>query len=270
MMRSLLIRGMLVGLLAGILAFGLGKALGESQVNKAIAFEDKIGQLNHEPAEKVLVSRAVQASYGLGTATIVFGIAFGGIFAIVFAAAYGRLGTRTPRGTALLLAALALVAIYIVPNLKYPANPPSVGFHDTIGRRTALYVVMMALGVLTMLIAVGVRKGLTARIGEWNATIAAALGFVALIAVFYITLPGINEVPQQAIPGIAKFVNQDDKTLTFPPLVLWRFRIASLAIQTALWATLGVGFGLLAERYYRQQETTTAQATPASEPARAA
>ncbi len=269
MMRSLLIRGMFVGLLAGLLAFGIGKALGEPQVNKAIAFEDKVAQLNHEPAEKTLVSRTVQASAGLGTATIVFGIAFGGIFAIVFAAAYGRLGTRTPRGTALLLAALAFVAVYIVPNLKYPANPPSVGFPNTIGRRTALYLVMMALGVLTMLIAVGVRKGLTTRLGEWNATIVAALGFVALMTIFCVALPGINEVPQQAIPGVAKFVSPHDTTMTFPPTVLWRFRMASLAIQAALWSTLGVGFGLLAERYYRQQETAATTASPASAPARA-
>ena len=254
MMRPLLIRGMLIGLLAGCLAFGIAKAIGEPQVNKAIAFEDKIADLNHEPPDKAMVSRSVQASAGLGTGTIVFGVAFGGIFAIVFALGHGRIGTTTPRGTALLLAGLALVSCYLVPNLKYPANPPSVGFPDTIGRRTDLYLVMMLLGVLTMVIAVGVRKRLAYRLGDWNSAIVAALGFIVVTAVFYIALPGINEVPQQAIPGIAHMISPDSQTLTFPPLVLWRFRMASLAIQVALWTTLGLGFGYAAERLYARAQ----------------
>ena len=35
---------------------------------------------------------------------------------------------------------------------------------------------------------------------------------------------------------------------TFPPVVLWRFRIASLAVQAVTWATLAIGFGFLATR----------------------
>ena len=47
----------------------------------------------------------------------------------------------------LLLAVAGFVAIYLVPNLKYPANPPSVGNPETIGMRTALYFVMIAISV---------------------------------------------------------------------------------------------------------------------------
>ena len=39
MMRTLLIRGLLAGLIAGICGFAVAKAIGEPQVDKAIAFQ---------------------------------------------------------------------------------------------------------------------------------------------------------------------------------------------------------------------------------------
>jgi hypothetical protein len=39
MVRTLLVRGMLVGLVAGLLVFGFGKLFGEPQVDRAITFE---------------------------------------------------------------------------------------------------------------------------------------------------------------------------------------------------------------------------------------
>ncbi|HEX8927850.1 MAG TPA: CbtA family protein, partial [Actinomycetota bacterium] len=40
MTRSLLVRGMLVGLVAGLLALGFASRFGEPQVDRAIGFED--------------------------------------------------------------------------------------------------------------------------------------------------------------------------------------------------------------------------------------
>lgn len=37
------------------------------------------------------------------------------------------------------LALGAFVALVIVPNIKYPANPPAVGDPETIGTRTGLF-----------------------------------------------------------------------------------------------------------------------------------
>jgi hypothetical protein len=45
----------------------------------------------------------------------------------------------SPRGTVAMLATLSYVALILVPQLKYPASPPSVSEPDTIGARTALY-----------------------------------------------------------------------------------------------------------------------------------
>src|ERR1700688_4324319 len=105
MIGSLLIRGMLVSILAGLFAFCFAKVFGEPQVDRAIAFEVQSekakgsaemgmdmskGMTNAEAAEPELVSRAVQSSLGLLTATVIYGAAFGGLFALVFAFAYGR------------------------------------------------------------------------------------------------------------------------------------------------------------------------------------
>ena len=64
-------------------------------------------------------------TFGLGTAILVYGAAVGGIFALAFAFAYGRLGRIGVRATSVLVAAMGFTAICLVPLVKYPANPPA-------------------------------------------------------------------------------------------------------------------------------------------------
>ena len=71
-----------------------------------------------------LVSRSVQPSIGLLTGIIVYGAALGGLFALVFAVAYGRVGPLGPRAVAALLAAGAFAALYLVPSLNPPPTHP--------------------------------------------------------------------------------------------------------------------------------------------------
>jgi heme/copper-type cytochrome/quinol oxidase subunit 3 len=246
MVRKLLLQGMLVGLVAGALAFCVGKVAGEPQIDKAIAFEELVAQAHHEPEEADVVSRSVQSTVGLGAGVIVYGVAFGGLFALVFALAYGRLGPMTARGTAAALGLLGFVTIYLVPILKYPANPPSVGDHDTIQRRTVLYLLLIVVSVVAAVAAVVVRQRLRGVLGDWYATVAVGVGYVLVMLIAYVAMPGINEVPQQALAGITGAVT--DAGVTFPPVVLWRFRIASLGVQLVTWSTIAIGFGYLATR----------------------
>jgi hypothetical protein len=252
MVRSLLLRGMLVGIAAGLLAFLTAHTLGEPQVQKAIDFESYVASVHHEPEEAEEVSRDVQSTLGLGVGSLVYTIAFGGLFALAFAVAYGRLGTMTVRGTAAALGVMGLLGIYLVPNLKYPANPPSVGNADTIGHRTTLYLLMIVASLALMALAVVVRKRVVPRLGEWNATVVAGAVFLVGVAVCYLAFPGLNEVPQQAVPGVVRAVT--DAGVTFPPTVLWRFRVASLAVQLVIWGTLALGFGVLAQRLFDREQ----------------
>jgi predicted cobalt transporter CbtA len=231
MIRILLLRGMLAGIVAGFLVFAMARWIGEPQVERAIAFETSMDQAKGEAPEPEVVSRDVQRSFGLLTATVLDGAAMGGIFALVFAFAYGRLPVKSPRSLAVLLAGLGFVTLAVVPALKYPANPPSVGNPETIGVRTAAFFLLLAFSVATMVLAVQIERRLHNRLGTWNALLTAAAFFVIASATVAHFLPDFDEVPAG-----------------FPVSLMWRFRVAAIELQMLLWATLGFLFGWLAEK----------------------
>ena len=231
MTRSLLVRGMLAGLLAGLLAFAFARWAGEPEVERAIAFETNMDQAAGKPAEPEMVSRKVQKSLGLLTGVVVYGTAIGGLFGLTFAFAYGRIAMGGPRTLSAVLAGLGFVAIVLVPTLKYPANPPSVGNAETIGIRTAAYFLLIASSVAATVLALQVRRHLGMRLSGWNSSLLAAALFLFIVAIVSHVLPVIDEVPTG-----------------FPVTLMWRFRVASLGIQAVMWATLGLLFGWLTER----------------------
>lgn len=235
MTGHLLMRGMLVGLLAGVLAFGFAKTFGEPQIDKAIAFEDHMAQMHGDAPEEELVSREVQSTFGLFTGVVVYSVSLGGIFALVFAYALGRIGKVGPRGLAALLALAAFVTLIVVPGLKYPANPPSVGDPQTIAQRTKLFFLMLLVSVAAAVIAINAARKLIARRGVWAGAILGVAMYIVIVSVAGSLFPVINEVPEQ-----------------FSAVLLWKFRVASLGIQLVLWTTLGLVFGAVAERKLSQ------------------
>ncbi|KAK1182717.1 CbtA family protein [Streptomyces sp. NBS 14/10] len=242
--RNLLVRGMLAGLGAGVLALIVAYLLGEPNVDKAIGFEESHAPA-HEHHEVELVSRSLQSTVGLATGVLIYGVAFGGIAALAYCFALGRIGRFTPRATALLLSGCALLAVYVVPFLKYPANPPAVGDPDTISKRTNLYLLMMVGSVLLAIAATILGKRLAPKLGTWYATVAAVAAFALVIGLAFAFLPAVNEVPAD-----------------FPATVLWRFRLSALAIQVTLWGGFGLVFGELAERLLSPKPATRAPASP--------
>ncbi|MEU2061247.1 CbtA family protein [Streptomyces sp. NPDC013455] len=241
--RNLLVRGMLAGLAAGVLALIAAYVLGEPHIDKAIGFEEAH---SHEHGVEV-VSRSVQSTAGLATGVLLYGVAFGGIAALAFCFALGRVGRFGPRATALLLSGCALLTVYVVPFLKYPANPPSVGDPDTIGKRTTLYFLMMVLSVLLAVAATILGKRLAPGLGTWWATVVAVAAFAVVIGLAFQFLPVVNEVPSH-----------------FPATLLWRFRLSALAIQTVLWGGFGLAFGELAERLLNPGPVAAGRAVPAA------
>jgi hypothetical protein len=250
MVGTLLIRGMLVGFVAGLLVFGFGKLVGEPQVDRAIAFETALDEAKAKAevakgmsvmtAQSEIVSREVQASFGLFTGVMVYSAAFGGLFALVFAVANGRIGNLRPRAVAGLLALGGFLVLYVVPSLKYPANPPSVGEPETIGIRTGLYFLVMLISISAMVIAVMAQRWLALRFDGWSAALFAAAGYLAVIVAADLALPAINEAPEG-----------------FPAVVLWRFRMASFGMQAIMWSTIGLLFGALTESSYDRQVPTS-------------
>jgi hypothetical protein len=243
MVSKLLVRGMLVGLAAGVLGFVVARLLGESQVGQAIAFEDARYAAGGLPSDPALVSRTVQTTLGLATALLVFSVAIGGLFALAYACVQGRLGALGARPTAALVALGGFVGAYLLPALKYPPNPPSVGNPATIGPRTVDYLGMLVISVLAVVGSSLAARRLTARFGGWNAALLGGAAGVALVAVAYVVLPAVHETP----PG-------------FPADVLWRFRVASVGINATVWATVGLGFGALTERSLRRAQPAASRA----------
>ena len=231
MVGRLLMRGMLTGIVAGLLTFTFAKIAGEPQVDQAISFEEKADAAKGEAPEPEIVSRHTQAGLGLLTGVVVYGAAVGGLFSLVFAYAYGRSGRLGARALSALLALAAFVAIVIVPNLKYPANPPSIGDPETIGYRTGLFFLMIAISLAATVFSLKLRRHAVARFGAWNGAIVAGAVFIVIIAVVQLGLPSINEVPA-----------------TFPAALLWKFRLAALGMQAIMWTTIGLLFGVLVER----------------------
>jgi predicted cobalt transporter CbtA len=232
--RVLLMRGMLAGFVAGLLVFALARWIGEPQVQRAIAFETSMEQAKGEAPEPEIVSRTVQRNLGLLTGAVVYGTAVGGIFGLVFAIAYGRIRIADPRALAATLAAIGFAAIVLVPALKYPANPPSVGNPETIGIRTGAFFLLIAFSVASSVLAVQIELRLHDRLGGWNASLLAAVLFGLIVGAIALFLPEFNETPAD-----------------FPATLLWKFRVAALSMQALQWSVIGLLFGWLTERDFK-------------------
>ena len=248
---SFLVRGLLAGLVAGVVAFGVAYVVGEPSVRAAIALESGAGGHSHgtEDGEAhshddaaagrgsggTEVPRSLQETAGLLTATVVTGVTLGGLFGVLSALALGRFGRLGVRASTLLVTAVGFVGLYMVPFAVYPPNPPAVGQAATIGLRTTLYFLLVAISVIAAVTAVLVGRHLSDRWGAWYAGLAAPAGYLLVITVVVALLPGYNEIPDG-----------------FPAALLYEFRTASFVIQLSLWTALVVTLAELSHRAIRR------------------
>ena len=267
MVRRLIGRGVLAGALGGLLAFVFARIMAEPLIQRSIDYEsareaaqaalDRAAGLATAGPEPEVFSRTVQADAGMGVGLVLFGAAMGALLAVAYAICLGRTGRLRPRTLSVLVAAGGFVALYLVPFLKYPANPPAIGHGDSVRARSELYLTMVGGSVLLLALAVWLGVRLAARAGSWNATLVAGLAFAAGAAILMLLLPPLGELPD----NVARFGRQATETpqpLTapdgrivfpgFPADLLYGFRLYSLATQAILWAAIGLAFAPMAER----------------------
>ena len=248
MEKHIIGRGLVAGAVAGVIAFVFARIFVEPVIDRAIGFEDGVGAAHeamhggHEHGAEVF-TRGVQANIGLGFGVIAFSVAMGALFAVVFAVAYGRVGNVSARGLSLYVAGGMLLSLYVVPALKYPANPPAVSLEETIRQRTLLYLLMVVLSAALFVGAVYLGRQLAERLGAWNATLAAAGSYIAAIAVVMLILPTIDETPGPLRDNAGNMVYEG-----FPADDLYQFRLYSLGTQVVMWTTIGLVFAVLAAR----------------------
>lgn len=278
MEKKLILRGIIVGAVAGLLAFLFARIFAEPEITKAIDYEsgrdaaqaalDKAAGLPMEHGGHDLFSRSVQADVGIGVGMILFGMAMGALFAVAYAVCLGRVGNLRARNLALLVAGGGFLGLYLVPFLKYPANPPAIGHEDTIKDRTGLYLVMVVCSLAFLVGAAVLGRRLRPRFGNRNATLLAAAGFVVAIGVVMALLPQLGHLAYNK-ENFGNHATETPLPLTddkgrivypgFPADVLFSFRFYSVAAQLLLWTVIGLAFGPLAERVLAPRTVTAAQ-----------
>jgi len=223
-MRRALRDGALAGLVGGGTLALVLLAVGEDAINRAIALE-QAG--DRAAGHDELFSRGAQQAGGV-LAALLWGLALGLVFAVVFVAVRRRLTTTSDWWASIALSALAFVTLVLVPFLKHPPNPPGVGDPDSIGRRTLLWLLMLAWSAVATGAAWRAGGRLAARAVPEHLRVPAVVGlYVVLVALGLALLPASTDA------------------VDVPATLAWRFRLASLSGTAAYWAVFGVVFGWL-------------------------
>jgi putative cobalt transporter subunit CbtA len=218
-----LTRYLVPGAVAGIVSYGFSRVMIEPLIGVAVDYE---AAHEHEHGHE-LFTRAVQENVGAAIGVVVFGVAMGALFGVAYTVLRTVLERRgvmaDPTGLSLLLAAGMFAAIVLVPSLKFPANPPTVGLEDTIGERSSTFLAITGVSVVAACAAVAAGLVWSRRWGTWRAVGVAVGGYAAVMLCTMALLPSFHEVPAD-----------------FPAEVLAEFRIYSLLNLALMWAVIGV------------------------------
>jgi len=149
----------------------------------------------------------------------------GALFGIVFAYSRNSLPEGHTVKKTFVLAAIMWFTIFLIPFLKYPANPPTVGDADTVVLRGILYLSFIAISGFS---AVGFSR-LYKKLE--NKKYLAFVGYAVFItAVFFIMPPSPDEV-------------------TAPMDLVNGFRAMSVMAVTTFWIAEAIILGLLWQKY---------------------
>jgi hypothetical protein len=235
---SVLGRGALAGAAAGVLSAGFGLLVAEPLIDRAVELEAS----HHAGHGEVEVFTRDTQHLGLLVGMVATGVALG----ILYGLAYGLLHRDDPLADpwrrSLRLAGAALLGVWLLPFLRYPANPPGVGDPATAGLRTRVWLAAIAIGIVAVALAAAAVRRLAERGASEPLRHLAGAGIVVLGLASLFLLPD----------------NPDP--IDVPAQLLWDLRLLSAASMVLLWAGLGTGFGLLSLRAAR---TTAASAAPA-------
>ena len=281
----IILRGALSGVIAGILGFAFARVFAEPVIDKAIAYEsgrdDILAALNKAAGRVVapdgpeIFSRTVQSTIGIATGVIAFSAAMGALVAVVYLVLHGRFQIR-PRNLAWMIAGFGFLGVYLLPFVKYPANPPAIGHTFTITTRGQLYLSVVACSLILLGLAVYLARKLAPRFGLLGAVLMAAVAFLVVYGVVIGLLPSLGDLPGN-VAASSQFGYARAATETPQPIVnilstpltvggkviapgqivypgfdadgLWQFRWYSIINQALIWLTVALVFGALLERF---------------------
>ena len=106
---------------------------------------------------------------------------------------HGRFSVR-PRNLVWMIAAFGFFGVYLLPFVKYPANPPAIGHTFTIATRAQLYLVMVAGSLILLGLAVYLARRLMPRFGMVGAVVLSAIAFLVVYGVLIGLLPSLGNL----------------------------------------------------------------------------
>jgi hypothetical protein len=265
MERRFILRGFASGALGGLFAFAVARVLAEPLMQRAIDYENgraaaegalrRAAGLAAAAAEPEVFSRGVQSNAGLGVGMVLFGVAMGGFLAVAYVlVTRGMRPSARPRSVSLAIAAAGFAGVFLLPFLKYPADPPGIEHAESIDTRGLLYLAMLAISLVSVLAAALAARRLQPRLGAWNGTLVALGALAAWMAIVMAILPSLQ--PSQPLRDRSGTIVYPG----FPADLLYQFRLYAVLAQAILWGAVGVAFGGLAERLVR--ETAAAGVDP--------
>ncbi|QLH06764.1 CbtA family protein [Nitrosopumilus ureiphilus] len=166
-------------------------------------------------------------------AGVILGISVGALFGIVFALSRNSLPGNNDRKKALVLAGVMWFTIYIIPFLKYPANPPTVGDSETVVIRAILYLSFIAISGIGAVVFYKLSKKF-----QNKKKLVSLIGYAVFISAVFFVMP---ENPDE-ITASMSLVNE--------------FRLMSALGVTSFWVSIGVILGFLWNRFESHKETT--------------
>jgi hypothetical protein len=297
-----ILRGALSGFMAGVLGFVFARIFAEPVINKAIGYESgrdaALAALNHAAGRPIapdgpeIFSRSIQSTIGIATGIIAFSTAMGALIAVAYLVMHGRFKVR-PRNLVWMTAAFGFLGVYLLPFVKYPANPPAIGHTFTIATRGHLYLTMVAGSLILLGLAVWLARKLAPRFGLTGAVVLAAVAFLVVYGVLIGVLPSLGNLAANVAHtnqfGYARAATETPQPITnilshplviggktiapgqivypgFDPDVLWKFRWYSLLNQLLIWTATGLVFGALLERYLTPPQPRTKSEPSEREP----
>ena len=229
-----LISGAFAGLIHGTVNF----AIVEPYLDQAIGIENQnlfaTGEEKDTPEFWVEYEgyRIWQKS-GQILAGVILGTSIGALFGIVFALSRNSLPGNNDIKKALVLAGVMWFTMFVIPFLKYPANPPTVGDPETVVLRSILYLSFITISGFG---AVGFYK--LSQKFQSKRKLVAIIGYSIFISVVFFVMPE----------------NPDE--ITAPMDLVNEFRIMSFLGVTSFWISIGVILGFFWNRFSPHKETT--------------
>lgn len=231
---------LLSGAIAGTILGLINQLAVEPYIDQAIAVEVQNTITSGESVDfdELEQYRLWQKWGGIAAGTIL-GISVSALFGIVYAYTRTSIPGSNNEKKGLILAAILFFVVFMIPALKYPANPPAVGDPETIEYRQVLYISMLAIsGFAALGVALLYRK--LGQMQKDSKKVIVPVIYAVIIAIAFAVLPA----------------NPDEIAISSD--LLMNFRIVSITTVGMFWAILGILLGSFWDSV-KPHETRTAK-----------